>query len=236
MKKGKLIICNENGGTAKEITFMFNPESYTISSNAHYKENSEIGKEGSNPEFLKGTTRTLTTSLFFDSYYEHMPSAAPMSLLGGFMSFSSLAESKIKPVTDTTKKIQEAVMIAGSQHKPPMVKFQWGNLNFQGVIQNLSEEYTMFTSSGKPTRAKVNITIDEVVDSKAGKLKSPFESPDRTKSKVVIEGMSLWSLAAEEYNDAEKWRIIAKANHIMNPLDIYPGQVLSIPALDNEVR
>ena len=94
----------------------------------------------------------------------------------------------------------------------------------------------MFTSSGKPTRAKVNITIDEVVDSKAGSMKSPFESPDRTKSKVVIEGMSLWAIAAREYNDAEKWRVIAKANGIMNPLDIYPGQVLSIPALDNEVR
>ena len=52
-----------------------------------------------------------------------------------------------------------------------------------------------------------------------------------TKSRVVVEGMSLWSLAYEEYDDCEKWRIIARANHIMNPLDIRPGQVIRIPAL-----
>ena len=62
-------------------------------------------------------------------------------------------------------------------------------------------------------------------------MTSPFESPDRTKSRVVVEGMSLWSLAYEEYDDCEKWRIIARANHIMNPLDIRPGQVIRIPAL-----
>ena len=61
---------------------------------------------------------------------------------------------------------------------------------------------------------------------------SPFESPDRTKTRVVVMGMSLWSIAWDEYNDCEKWRVIAKANNIMNPMDIHPGQVIRIPALD----
>ena len=46
--------------------------------------------------------------------------------------------------------------------------------------------------------------------------------------------MSLWSIAYEEYDDCEKWREIAKANNIMNPLDIRPGQVIRIPALDSD--
>ena len=47
----------------------------------------------------------------------------------------------------------------------------------------------------------------------------------------VLEGSSLWSMAYEEYGDCEKWRVIAKANGLLNPLQIYPGQVLKIPAL-----
>ena len=45
--------------------------------------------------------------------------------------------------------------------------------------------------------------------------------------------MSLWSLADFHYNDREKWRIIARANNILNPLDLEIGQVIVIPALDS---
>ena len=59
----------------------------------------------------------------------------------------------------------------------------------------------------------------------------PLESPDRTKCRTLYEGQSLWGLAYEEYGDPEKWKEIARENHITNPLQVKPGQVLRLPAL-----
>ena len=89
----------------------------------------------------------------------------------------------------------------------------------------------MFDTFGKPIRAKMDITIKEAQEEGITKKTEPFESPDRTKYKTVVEGSSLWNIAYEQYGDCGKWRLIAKANGLLNPLNIYPGQVLKIPAL-----
>jgi len=232
--KGKLIICDDKGNKKKELSFMFNPSQYVISTAPSYRRNTSLGQGGAPPEFVMGTSRSLSTTLFFDSHFDALPTS--MWSLADFTSFLDIGENKLKPVTDQTKVLEEAVQVVGSEHKPPLVKFQWGNLNFMGVVRSLTEEYTMFTASGKPIRARVSINIEEVDTSGNAGKKSPFESPDRTKARTITEGMTLWALAAEEYNDAEKWRVISKANNIMNPLDIRPGQVISVPALDLEER
>jgi nucleoid-associated protein YgaU len=38
-------------------------------------------------------------------------------------------------------------------------------------------------------------------------------------------------IASEEYGDAGKWRPIADANHLDDPDQLIPGEVLIIPAL-----
>lgn len=226
LSKGKIYACDEKGNKGESLEFSFNPSSYTIKSRPVYKSVPAVGQDGTDTIFIHGAARDLSVTLFFDS-----ASDASQSFVG---IQEAVKEDKLPPVTDKTKKLAGMVRIKGSSHTPPMVIFSWGNLNFKGVITSITEEYTMFTVQGKPIRAKVQLTIKEDLDEALTKKTSPFESPDRTKSRVVVEGMSLWSLAYEEYDDCEKWRVIAKANHIMNPLDILPGQVLKIPALDND--
>ena len=51
------------------------------------------------------------------------------------------------------------------------------------------------------------------------------------KSRQVRRGDTLQSLAAEEYGDPRQWRHIAVANGIVNPRDLRPGTVLTIPKL-----
>lgn len=225
LSKGRIYACDEkgNGRTADFLEFSFNPSSYSIRSTPTYKEMEGVGQEGGGAVFIHGAVRELTATLFFDSAGER---TAGMSGIQ-----DPVRENTLSPVTDKTKKLAEMVRIVGSQHTPAMVIFSWGNLNFKGYITSITEDYTMFTMQGKPIRAKVSLTIRENEEEALLRKTSPFESPDRTKSRVVTEGMSLWSLAYEEYDDCEQWRVIAKANHIMNPLDIRPGQVLKIPAL-----
>jgi nucleoid-associated protein YgaU len=51
------------------------------------------------------------------------------------------------------------------------------------------------------------------------------------KTYVVVKGDSLSKIAAREYGDANKWRLIYEANKnlIKDPDLIYPGQELKIP-------
>ncbi len=231
LKKGKIVICDDDGDAKSVVYFSFNPSSYRITSRPNYKDVKHLAQDQEKKEFTGGVSSSLSVTLFFDSFSDPQ-------LYGPTKSFSVKniisegIENKIPPITDKLKKLEMAAHVEGQEHKPPQVIFSWGNLNFKGVITDYSVEYTMFSMEGKPIRATVQLTISEVEDPALTAKKSPFESPDRTKTRVVVEGMSLWSIAYQEYDDCEKWREIARANNIMNPLDIRPGQVIRIPALD----
>ena len=227
LKKAKIVIYKNGGKSKEEVECAYNPSQYTINSGANYKEDNSLGTDISRMVFLSGTQKEFSTTLFFDSEGEFGRAenilTASYDLLSG--------TSSLKPVTDMTKKITSAVNVSGSDHKPPLVSFIWGNLDFKGVITSVTETFTMFDTFGKPIRAKMDITIKEAQEEGITKKTEPFESPDRTKYKTVVEGSSLWNIAYEEYGDCGKWRLIAKANGLLNPLNIYPGQVLKIPAL-----
>lgn len=227
LTKAMIVIYKDSGKSIDKVECAFNPSQYTIKSSANYKEDHSIGTDVSRMIFLSGAQKEFSTTLFFDSEGEVGRAGTLLEAL----KTPSKNSSSVKPVTDTMKKITSAVQVSGSDHKPPLVAFLWGNLSFKGVITSVTETFTMFDPFGKPIRGKLDLTIKEALEEGLTKKSEPFESPDRTKYRTVLEGSSLWSMAYEEYGDCEKWRLIAKANGILNPLQIYPGQVLKIPAL-----
>ncbi|WP_143589272.1 LysM peptidoglycan-binding domain-containing protein, partial [Streptomyces angustmyceticus] len=48
----------------------------------------------------------------------------------------------------------------------------------------------------------------------------------------TVAGDSLASLAWREYGDATRWRLIAEANEIDDPMRLRPGTELLLPAAD----
>ncbi len=52
---------------------------------------------------------------------------------------------------------------------------------------------------------------------------------------TVEKGDTLWAIAEKNYNDGTKYKLIFEANRPMlaHPDEIYPGQVLRIPSLQN---
>lgn len=210
----------EIGAPALEtIPCSFNPTSYTIKKSANYSRRREMGRTNGD-QFSSLDPSELTLALYFDSesFTNVLDTAAKAAAGQG--------EDALSPITDYTNKILKLVMIKGSEHMPPKVTFCWGNLEFTGYVTSVTQTFTMFTMSGKPIRAKVDLTIR-----RSDEEDPPFESPDRTKYRTFTEGMSLWALAYEEYGDCEKWRVIARANNLENPLDLRPGQRIRIPAL-----
>ena len=222
LTKAKLII--EGEATPKTIDVLFNPSEYQLSDSASYSEKKVPGLDGPVIQYISGDATELNVSLFLDTYVSNTPSLLPVSIPG-------LGGDSSTDVSKITKEIAKATSINGSLHRPPKVTFQWGSLNFEGVITKMSHTYTMFTESGMPVRAKVNLTFKSLISPKDSKRESPFESPDRTKYRTIREGMQLWNLAYAEYGDPDMWKVIARENNIMNPLDIRAGQVVKLPAI-----
>lgn len=221
LTKAKLEIEQEAG--SKTIAVLFNPSEYQLTDGASYSEKKVPGLDGPIVQYISGEATELSVSLFLDTYVPG--SSSLLSVVPGLGGGSSTDVSAI------TKEIAAATSIVGSLHRPPKVTFKWGSLNFEGVITKVNHTYTMFTESGMPVRAKVNLTFRSLMSPEDSKRKSPFESPDRTKYRTITEGTQLWSLAYAEYGDPEMWRLIAKENGIMNPLDIRAGQVVRLPAI-----
>lgn len=222
LTKAKLII--EGEVTSSSIDVLFNPSEYQLSDSASYSEKKVPGLDGPIIQYISGDATELSVSLFLDTYVSNTSSLLPVSIPG-------LGGDSSTDVSRITKEIAKATSIDGSLHRPPKVTFQWGSLNFEGVITKMSHTYTMFTESGMPVRAKVNLTFKSLISPKDKKRKSPFESPDRTKYRTIREGMQLWNLAYAEYGDPDMWKVIARENNIMNPLDIKAGQVVKLPAV-----
>lgn len=218
LTKAKLEIEREVGKSVIEV--LFNPSEYQLTDGSSYSEKKIPGLDGPIIQYISGDATELSLSLFLDTY---VPKSTSL------ISFGPPKEST--DVSIITKQIADATSIDGSMHRPPKVTFKWGSLNFEGVVTKMNHTYTMFTEKGMPVRAKVSLTFKSLVSPRDTKRKSPFESPDRTKYRTLRQGMGLWDIANMEYGDPDMWKVIARENGILNPLDVRPGQVVKLPAL-----
>jgi len=209
----KAIIVNLE--TKEAITVQFNPAEYSLQEATDYTSIPRRISDSPVLNFAGGKTSQLKMTLYFDTYHTEIP---------------TLGILEKEDVSEQVKKVADLCKINGETHGPPRVSFVWGSLNFEGVVNSVISTYTMFAKSGKPLRAKVDVKFLglPVFD---GTRRSPFESPDRTKIRVLSEDESLWNMAYKEYGDVSKWRYIAAANGIMDPLEIPVGSVLRVPAI-----
>lgn len=207
----RAILVPEGGN--QEIKVQFNPAEYNLSRSTSYAEKKILGMDDPFTQYIAGESETLKITLMFDTY---IPPG------------ETRAEESGSDVRIQTEKVAQMMAIDPKKHRPPKVTFRYGSLIFAGVITELNQTFTMFLANGMPVRAKLEVTFRSL-----GKENThvPLESPDRTKCRTIHEGQSLWGLAYEEYGDPEKWKEIARENHITDPLRIKVGQILRLPAL-----
>ncbi|HNP26208.1 MAG TPA: LysM peptidoglycan-binding domain-containing protein, partial [Nitrosomonas sp.] len=102
------------------------------------------------------------------------------------------------------------------------------------VLQQLEQQFTLFTEEGVPVRAKLSCTFKEWWTNYEDLNKQAPESSDIAKMHIVKRGDTLSSIAAEEYLDPKLWRPIAIENGIDNPHLLKPGTLLLLPALTDK--
>ena len=197
------------------IDVLFNPTNYRVSKSNQFAEVPVPGLSAPILQFGRGNAQTLTMQLFFDTYD---PRYADNRYFSGM------------DVSFFTADVTDLMRLTEDLHAPPICQFCWGFFNFIGVVSQADVQFTMFLPSGIPVRATVDVTFKQFFY--GNKETGLLQSANYTKHYVVRPGDTLVGIAAAKYEDPSKWRPIAAANRLDDPLAIFPGQVLIIPAIE----
>jgi len=211
------IINVDTGQTVAEC--LFNPREYTFSKSNSWEKVKNAGGNVPQVTFAGGEPASLQLELLFDTYLQGGEKAADVR-----KKYTEKIWKLMKADIELSKKKPK-------KSRPPFVKFHWGKAwTFVGVITNIQEKFTLFTSNGTPVRATLNITLQQLKDQ--GTL--PAQNPTSGGSGgervwTVAEGDTLAWIAAQELGDATQWRRIAEANRLQDVRELRPGTVLVIP-------
>jgi hypothetical protein len=222
MSLEKLTIIPEIGAPIKAL---FNPEKYTVSKSVQYAEIGIPGLDSPVMQYVRGQNERITMELFFDTTDSGMV-------------------DNVVDVRTKTLALYKLLKVNSETHAPLRVLLKWGDagqLTSYGtsippwlILESVSEEFTLFSPSGVPLRARLQVAFREAWTIEEQLQETPRHSTDRTKLRRVKRGETLSHIASAEYNDAREWRPIADANNLDNPRLIEPGMMLTIPRNTSE--
>jgi len=204
--KAKLIIHNKDKKD-EEIFVTFNPDKYSIRKSNKFASHGIAGKANPKVQFGSGESEMLSIELLFDTY-----------------TFENGEDVRTK----YTDKIAKLLDNEDKQKEPPVCTFVWGEHPFTGILESLDRNFTMFNEQGTPVRETISLSLKKYEESESEKS----STENNTKSQEVKEGDSLSSIAEKEYGDPSKWKIIASANNIDDPLNLKLGIQIIIPPLN----
>lgn len=151
LEKGRLVVIDNGGGDAQDITFMFNPQNLSFTRQSRWR--SDVGvrsvgtggnKNEEGPKVNFGGVEAYTFSLdnlIFDTY-----------------------ETKESVMVKYLENIKKGVATPSNLNsKPPVYLLTWGGYEyFPCVMTSLTYRLTMFMNDGMPVRALVDISLLEV--------------------------------------------------------------------------
>ena len=153
-----------------------------------------------------------------DMQYQEMAPRIQMNLQLVFDDYERTEAFMLEKFTDTTAIARTVVSsaasaVTGKKHSvQPQVEgfigalrndctrkvtFYWGSMKYQGVLNHVGAEYTMFSTDGSPIRANVNIGIlltdDSITDAHMGQWQNSyqavFEKDGITKLGNAVQGV-----------------------------------------------
>jgi nucleoid-associated protein YgaU len=198
---------------------MYNPEELKLEQGNQFAEVAVPGRDTSPVQYVRGRNRVLTMELFFDTYE-----------------------------TGEDVRVHTAPIVALLDRQsrtlaPPVLLFSLGRLQFRCVLTEAGQRFTMFDRDGTPVRSTMTVSLQEyediALDIRQGVfLGSPTASAvvDQVVGggaaavvHIVTQGDTLSAIAGVYLGDPARWREIATANRIVDPLGLTPGVSLVIP-------
>lgn len=209
MALAKLQITVEH--TGEVILVPFNPEEYTLNRDNTFAAQAIPGLSGPILQFVNGNMQTLEMELLFDTW--------------------DTDTVEKRDVRELTNRVVRLLDIDKDLHAPPILRVQWGSLDFRCVLARANQKFQMFADNGQPVRARLTVTFNRYIDPEREAKEVNRQTADFSKVHIVVDGQTLSGIAAQHYEDPLMWRPIALANRIGDPRAISIGQLLEVPAL-----
>jgi hypothetical protein len=203
---------------SEKLEVLFNPEKISINKSNKWEDNAMPGRPASTLDFLGASSGTMNLTLLFDTTTTGQPVTKYTSKL-----LAAMDIDKTLPGTSETD----------NNGRPPWFTFHWGQLvSFPAVIESANVTFDYFSSTGIPLRASVDLSLKQFTASDAFTRQNPTSgTPHPHRIHRVQRGETLDRISARYYGDPTRWRTLALANGIEDPLGIRPGSVLTIPQL-----
>lgn len=202
------------GGT--RVPCLYNPETLTMGRSNSWTSNPMPGKGVSTLRFAGAESGWMRLDLVFDTTAEGTPVTRHTGKI--------LALMDIDPDLPGSDR-------GSNNARPPTVTFHWGDLHsFKSVVSDLRLTFTYFSSTGVPLRAQMLLEMRQYEESNAFGPQNPTSgTPHPHRVHRVQPGETLDRISARYYGDATKWRVLANANGLEDPLAVRAGSVLAIP-------
>ena len=128
--------------------------------------------------------------------------------------------------------IEPTVEVPGTrQRRPQQVRLVWGNyIGPLSVCKSVSTTIELFEADGTPLRAQVTIALTQAMPEPEQKGQNPTtRATQLRRAHLVHAGETLAGIAYAHYRDPTRWRAIALANEIDDPLRLPVGSRLTVP-------
>jgi phage tail-like protein len=197
------------------VTFLFPPVEISVTrTSEHPRQQVSVGLDGGPEAATTGATTYVLNGLFLEA-------ADVSSDVGRLTSWAS------KTATEEVTVDGEPKMIAAL----PWLQYSWGGRADKVQLTYLQVSYVRFSASGTPVRAKINIKLTSEIDKDPTGGDNPTSGgPAGREARVLVAGDSLPRLAGEKYGAPNRWRALAEANGLDDPLRLRPGRSLYLPA------
>lgn len=203
------------------LPVLFNPAEYTLERSNAYKSTPVPGLASPLVQFVNGEAATLSIDLFLDDFSD--PEGPPED---------AQARRQVKSVAKRIDEIAKLLELDRKLHAPPPVRFVWGPLRFDAVLEKVGRKVTLFRPDGTPARATLACSFREYRPL-SRQLDDPRrESSDKTKRRQIRGADPIWLIADREYGDVREWRVIAEASDVDDPRALKPGDWLRVPPLE----
>lgn len=238
LQKLRITHNGQDGKKNGPIEALFNPHEISRSRAVSWEQKKAASQGGGwtwsdmEQEFLAVNPETLSIELFFDTYESRSQASDWKSVASFVQPLNPFQTSDATDVTKLTRRVAKLAEVDKELHHPPICRLSWGAFTdiFTGVLTQLDQRFTLFLADGTPVRATLSCSFVES-PTRADVRARELNSADVVKTRTVRRNDTVHSLAAEEYRDPSLWRHIASANGIVNPRDLKPGTVLTIPKL-----
>lgn len=196
----------------------YNPENFKVDRSASWKESEDQGTL-SGLEFQKLAPASITMELTFDT-----------TITGDDVrtAWVNRLVDTLQPKVRFTAEEGQGQGQPLEKVRPPKVTFSWGEFSLEGVTESLSVTYLMFSETGVPLRAKVQVKMKEFKTPEGVMVTGGGQGYVLPKVQMVQvqQGQTLSMIAAMAGTTAQ---VLADMNGISNPLDLSAGTMLQVP-------